>query len=899
MHNASRFFLYTYLIVGAQSHAFAVNNNLSSHLQNLQAEYLTHVASQPADTFKPSNQGVKLINPQNVMIEITVHNQAQVPSIIDRLKQAGLTQISSYKKNISVAFPIVYLKFLQDVPEISWVTSGMATRRVGPPGGAAFNAADPAMFADLIKKQYAIDGSSTVIGVLSDSYNCLGGAQLDVETGDLPDDVEVLKEYPFCDTDGTDEGRAMMQLIHDVAPGAKLLFHTAFISATDFAQGIQRLAEAGADVIVDDVGYFDMPMFQDGPIAQSVNEAKAKGVSYFSSAGNDARLSYEKPFTPAREFFSYDYAHDFGTAAGQSPDFYQPITIPTGTPVMITLQWDDPAEVAGGTGAQSDIDLFLLDHSQSLIVSSSQDSNIGHNPVERIGIINNSDITDFYLYISHRAGPAPSHIKYVLHGPPAPWPIASYEIIQLNVNTNGASPVIVMPDGSPLSGGTAVVIVPAEPPLSPRLLTIGTESQPIQINSNGEPVVNIGSTSYPIGPGGLPIWFVPDGYLAVLNEEGNIELLLEEAQFVPVSINRYATHSSTIYGHPNAAGAMAVGAIPYKQTPWFGIPLDKGTIEYFSSAGGTPIFFNPDGTRLATQEVRFKPEIIAPDDIDTTFFGGADTDNNGWPNFQGTSAAAPNAAALAALLIDAFPFITPDEVYHAMTKGSLDLYDPAALNEPTPINGACATNTQFDWGTGCGLIQADLVFNTIENSNDAVQLVVRTSAHDVTPGKDFTYLFDILNLTDKTLTNPQLHALQLPRGVVYKKIDGCLSIDSQEASCLLPELLAGQRYSVTVTVATQNNPPDHLVFDVDLLTDTFVDLSEAHVIQKNPVIVLPGDFNTDGCIDVSDYGILFGVLRTGSSDQSSYDLTGDGLVTLDDLSALESSYSLPGGAYCY
>lgn len=891
-----RLFLLTCLLALTQNRAFAANN-LSSHLQNLQAEYLAHVATQPANTFKPSDQAVKLINPQTVMIELTVHEQTQVAPLIERLKQAGLKHISHYKKNISVAFPIAALDKLKEIAEISWVTSGQATRRVGPPGGAAFNAADPAMFSDMIKKRYAIDGSSTTIGVLSDSYNCLGGAQTDIETGDLPDDVKVLKEYPFCESGATDEGRAMLQLIHDIAPGAKLLFHTAFISATDFAQGIQRLADAGAHVIVDDVGYFDMPMFQDGPIAQSVNEVKARGVSYFSSAGNSARLSYEKPFTPEREFFSYDYAHDFGKAAGQAPDFYQPITLPKDTPVMITLQWDDPAEVAGGAGAQSDIDLFLLDHSQSLIVSSSQDSNIGHNPVERIGIINHTDITDFYLYISHRAGPVPSHIKYVLNGPPAPWPISTGEIIQLGVNTNGATPTVVMPDGSPLSGGTAVVIVPAEEPFSPRILPIGTDAQPILINGNGEPVVTINSTTYLVGPGGLPIWFVPDGYRALLNEEGNLELLREEARFVPVSINRYATHSSTIYGHPNAAGAMAVGAIPYRQTPWFGTPIDQGKIEYFSSAGGTPTFFYPDGTRRATPEVRLKPNIIAPDDVDTTFFG-QDTDGNGWPNFLGTSAAAPNAAALAALLIDAFPFITPDEVYHAMSKGSLDLNDPAGVNDSTPNNSACASNAQFDWGTGCGLVQADLVFDTIENNSDAVHLVARTSAQDVTPGKDFTYRFDVLNLTDTPLTHLRLRALERPRRVVYKQISGCLRIDPREASCILPDLPPGQKYSVAITVVTQTDPLDYLIFDVDLLTDTPVNLSAAHIFLKNKVVILPGDFNADGCIDVSDYGILFGVFRTGSSDPSAYDLTGDGIVTLDDLSALEDAYTLPEGAHC-
>ena len=48
----------------------------------------------------------------------------------------------------------------------------------------------------------------------------------------------------------------MMEIIHDIAPGASLAFYTAFDSEQDFANGILALAAAGAKVIVDDVGYF-------------------------------------------------------------------------------------------------------------------------------------------------------------------------------------------------------------------------------------------------------------------------------------------------------------------------------------------------------------------------------------------------------------------------------------------------------------------------------------------------------------------------------------------------------------------------------------------------------------------------------------------------------------------
>ncbi len=105
-------------------------------------------------------------------------------------------------------------------------------------------------------------------------------------TGDLPasSSINILEE-PGATTNKTcmdfgapyllpygDEGRAMMQIVQDVAPGAKLAFHTAVESEADFANGIQALVNAGAQVIADDVTYFDEPFFQDGLLSQAANE---------------------------------------------------------------------------------------------------------------------------------------------------------------------------------------------------------------------------------------------------------------------------------------------------------------------------------------------------------------------------------------------------------------------------------------------------------------------------------------------------------------------------------------------------------------------------------------------------------------------------------------------------
>ena len=94
----------------------------------------------------------------------------------------------------------------------------------------------------------SVNGSGIKVGVLSDSFNDLGGAAADEADGALPpaSDIQVLKDLS---SGGTDEGRAMMQIIHDIAPGADLAFYTAFDSEQDFANGILALAAAGSKVI--------------------------------------------------------------------------------------------------------------------------------------------------------------------------------------------------------------------------------------------------------------------------------------------------------------------------------------------------------------------------------------------------------------------------------------------------------------------------------------------------------------------------------------------------------------------------------------------------------------------------------------------------------------------------
>src|SRR5205085_12399916 len=103
---------------------------------------------------------------------------------------------------------------------------------------------------------------------------------------------------------------------------------------------------------------------------------------------------------------------------------------------------------------------------------------------------------------------------------------------------------------------------------------------------------------------------------------------------------------------------------------------DPGLTQSSTRGSSLPSYINAQGPRLASPQIRLKPEFAAADGVDTSFFptdAGADSDNDGFPNFFGTSAAAPNAAAFAALLLEAAggpTSLTPDQVRDRLAQST-------------------------------------------------------------------------------------------------------------------------------------------------------------------------------------------------------------------------------------
>lgn len=174
--------------------------------------------------------------------------------------------------DIAVLYDVAALEALEMIlPEY-----GGATQR-----GSVDGRASEALLVDIARTASSLSGAGQTVGILSDSFAITSGVRdasttpaagangtlrnsLPQKSGDLPPTVAIRREFSSCG----DEGAAMAELVHDIAPGANIAFHTAFGGQAVFAEGITDLCtNAGSTVGVDDVLYFAEPMYQDGIIA--------------------------------------------------------------------------------------------------------------------------------------------------------------------------------------------------------------------------------------------------------------------------------------------------------------------------------------------------------------------------------------------------------------------------------------------------------------------------------------------------------------------------------------------------------------------------------------------------------------------------------------------------------
>ena len=478
----------------------------------------------------------------DVIVEIIVSEGTDVDNLVHILEESGEFKSTGCAANeCSIKTNVLALSDLEAFSEVKKVMANYAATN----SGSVTSEASQSMFSDLARSQYNTDGSGVKVCVLSDSFDSQGfGADADILSGDLPamSTMDIRSDIP----NGIDEGRAMMQLIHDVSPGATLAFHSAVTGFASFAAKIKDFVDnAGCHVIVDDIIYFVENPYQDDLIAQASNYASEMGVPYFSSAGNQARQAMEVPFkiNPTK-IFGYDVLDFDGSPS---------ITYTSTRPDCFSLSawhWAEPSAIGSQPGPSLNL-IALVEVGGALIfdVASAY-------PVWPAGVFGLSEC-------------APVTVYFLL---------ADAAFFPLSSTPTTLPPLFRMTffEGVSFAAGT---------------------------------------------PG---------------------------------------TGAGTSYGHANSRGAISIGAAPWINTPGFGI--SPAIIESFSSAGGVPIIFDENGMPLDKIEVRQNPAVVGPDGTCTTFFGPQLGPPFCAHSFFGTSASAPNVAAVAALMLDVNPTLDADEI---------------------------------------------------------------------------------------------------------------------------------------------------------------------------------------------------------------------------------------------
>jgi Subtilase family/S-layer homology domain len=509
-------------------------------------------------------------------------------------------------------------------------------------GGVVINAGsvtsqgDKTHRAEDVRNTLLFNGAGMCVGVLSDSFNSLGAAPTDVTNGDLPG---TGTPFPFSKpvgfagsgdiTGASDEGRAMIQIVHDLVPAARIYFATAFNSMADFANNIRALRGISpnpggfgnvfpkCDIIVDDVFYYIESGLHDGQpgpssgniaqVSQAVNDVVNDGGMYFSSAGNSGNTTQVRPSTGSNTSGAWEGDYVGGVPPAPLLTYadallWDGVTTLNNVAAAGTwqiLHWSDP--IGAST---NDYDFCRLNSTGTAIVSCS--TNIQNGSQDPLEFLTGTPSANQKMVVVRKAGAAPRFMSVTMNRG------------RLSINTTG------------------------------------------QTRGHGAS---------------------------------------------PLAMGVAATPAATAFGLPTPNG-------PYP-SPFIG----TNQIEYFSSDGPRRSFFNADGSAVTPGNflagsnggiVRTKPDMTAADGVSTTLPGGS-----GLNPFYGTSAAAPHAGAIAALIKQGIPNATPAQVTNIMKSTALDIMAAGA-----------------DKDSGAGIVQA---FQAVQAAGGTLGAMVRPTAVNVVP----------------------------------------------------------------------------------------------------------------------------------------------------------------------
>lgn len=350
-------------------------------------------------------------------------------------------------RRVQARVPVNRLQQIARLPSVTFVRlPGYPVRRLG----AVTTEGDAILNAEAVRQQLSVDGTGVRVGVISDGLKgvfasgcttCGGGDSGPISTGDLPDaigirndrgvltstsggiigrsfqtngDLEGLVPAGYsCAFSGLGaEGTALLEVVHDIAPGAQLAFANIDTDMA-FNEAVNYLASTN-DVVMDDLGFFADRY--DGASSVSANTAAALNNpsypirAYMTSVGNAADEHYYGHYlassvdgrsvasigVPGR-LHLFQRSDDTTDVLGLGPQPYNLISLPTGGEVVIVLTWDDPSGASN-----NDYDLYLIQASTGRVVARSIDDQSGAgDPLEAIDFVNTLSSGNYYIVVQN------------------------------------------------------------------------------------------------------------------------------------------------------------------------------------------------------------------------------------------------------------------------------------------------------------------------------------------------------------------------------------------------------------------------------------------------------------------------------------------------------------------
>lgn len=181
----------------------------------------------------------------------------------------------------------------------------------------------------------------------------------------------------------------MLEIVHDIAPGAELWFGH-FETGLDFLAAVHCLA-AHTDIVVDDISFLNAGLYDGTSIisantSANLNDNANPVRAYVTDAGNFALSHYQENYSPCpsstvQQFNATGNTVDMGAFG---PQCYDPVAVGPHATLGVFLQWNDPS-----TGSCNDYDLYLYIHNTAVLLASSTNlQNCSQNPAESLAWVN-------------------------------------------------------------------------------------------------------------------------------------------------------------------------------------------------------------------------------------------------------------------------------------------------------------------------------------------------------------------------------------------------------------------------------------------------------------------------------------------------------------------------------